>query len=124
MSTLQRVMLWFFKTKFSGFQYNREIFFSLIVFMLCTHVSNHFRNIKQTSYSICVELADIYYYQGGREGMGTRGGLEGYNHRRIELEDKAKVVLSDWGQNLCRASCFASVFFKRTFELDRLFLKD
>ena len=48
-------------------------------------------------------------------------GPHSYNHRiRIELEDKAKVVASDWGteQNPCRASCFASVFLKQTVEFN------
>ena len=40
--------------------------------------------------------------------------------RRIELEDKTKVVALDCGggQNPCHASCFASVFLKQTAELN------
>ena len=60
------------------------------------------------------------------------------HRRRIELEDKAKVVASDWGTESlsselfclvflkqtiefnhppCRVSCFASVFLKQMFEV-------
>ena len=46
------------------------------------------------------------------------------HRRRIELEDKAKVVAPDWGQNPCRASCCASVFLKQMVELNHLFQKD
>ena len=45
-------------------------------------------------------------------------GLE--HRRRIELEDKAKVVASDWGQNPCRTSCFASVYLKQSVEFTEL----
>ena len=95
MSTLQRVMLWFFKTKFSGFQYNREIFFHsefscfVRMFQTISEISN--RRLTQ------FVLNWLIYTTIKGEGRGW-GGLEGYNHRRrIELEDKAKVVLSDWG---------------------------
>ena len=40
------------------------------------------------------------------------------HRRRIELEDKAKVVPSVWGQNPCRASCLAC-FAPQTVELSR-----
>ena len=41
--------------------------------------------------------------------------------RRIELEDKTKVVALDCGggQNPCHASCFASVFLKQMVEFNR-----
>ena len=48
-----------------------------------------------------------------------------YAHRRrIDLEDKAKVVTRMGGQNPCHASCFASVFLKQMVELNHLFQKD
>ena len=55
--------------------------------------------------------------------MGGGGGelCRGLEHRRrIELEDKAKVVASDWGQNPCRTSCFASVYLKQSVEFTEL----
>ena len=67
------------------------------------------------------------------------------HRRRIELEDKAKVVASDWGTKSlplqlfclgflkqtvefnrppCHASCFALVFLKQIVEFNHLIQKD
>ena len=50
----------------------------------------------------------------------TLAGKSACHRRRIELEDKAKVLGWIGGKNPCRASCFASVFLKQTVELNRL----
>ena len=43
----------------------------------------------------------------------------------MELEDRAKVVASDWGtESLPHYSCFASVVLKQTVELNHLFQTD
>ena len=44
------------------------------------------------------------------------------HRRRIELEEKAKIVASDWGtESLPRCcSCFASVYLKQLVEFNRL----
>ena len=50
--------------------------------------------------------------------MKSEEDKDGQHRRRIELEDKAKVVASDWGTESLRASCFASVFLKQTVEFN------
>ena len=95
MSTLQRVMLWFFKLNFPDSNITERFFFHLEfscfvrMFQTISEISN--RRLTQ------FVLNWLIYTTIKGEGRGW-GGLEGYNHRRrIELEDKAKVVLSDWG---------------------------
>ena len=66
------------------------------------------------------QMSSLVFFLG--ENIQHRKG-EGVKHRRrIELEDKAKVVASVLrrigGQNPCRASYFVLVFLKQTVEFN------
>ena len=87
------------------------------------HCHKYNLNISWSGYnSMCIVSLPNLWKQ-----VQTNTVLYEYSHRRrIELEDKAKVVASPLfgGQNPCRASCFASVYLEQTVEFNCLFQID
>ena len=88
-------------------------------------------NFVQPNTLFTAHLVLLYCCKGLRRGSRVQNYLQptgnnSYSHRRrIELEDKAKVVAENCRtESLCRASCFASVFLKQSVELNHLFQDD